>query len=82
MAEENLAAHRANGQKTQGPVTPKKMLKMKIDPTMCMKTKANMTNCPAKNRAFYRKMQQLLANRRQSRGLFGRKHTELVDDLG
>jgi hypothetical protein len=31
------------------------MLKMKIDPAMCMKTKARMTNCPAKNTLFTRK---------------------------
>jgi hypothetical protein len=31
------------------------MLKMEIDPAMCMKTKATMTKCPAKNTAFTRK---------------------------
>jgi hypothetical protein len=28
------------------------MLKMKIDPAMCMKTKKTMTKCPAKNTRF------------------------------
>ena len=35
------------------------MLKMKIDPTMCMKTLATVTQCHAKNTAFCRKTDQL-----------------------
>jgi hypothetical protein len=31
------------------------MLKMKIDPAMCMKTQEMMTKCPVKNTAFTRK---------------------------
>jgi hypothetical protein len=31
------------------------MLKMKIDPAMCMKTQETMTKCPAKNTLFTRK---------------------------
>jgi hypothetical protein len=31
------------------------MLKMKIDPTMCMKTQETMTKCPAQNNVFARK---------------------------
>ena len=38
------------------------MLKMKIDPAMCMKTQATTTKCPAINAAFYRKMHQLRNN--------------------
>jgi hypothetical protein len=31
------------------------MLKMKVDPGMCMKTKATMTQCPEKKQFFTRK---------------------------
>jgi predicted acetyltransferase len=35
------------------------MLKMEIDPTMCMKTQAAVTQCHAKNTASCRKADQL-----------------------
>jgi len=35
------------------------MLKMKIDPTMCMKTQESRPNCHAKNTPFCRKTRQL-----------------------
>jgi len=31
---------------------PKKMLKMKVDPEMCMKTKGRVTYCPNQYRTF------------------------------
>jgi hypothetical protein len=54
----------------------KKMLKMKDDPTMCMKTQAGMTKGPATNMAFYTKMHQLSEDRQQSVGLFGQRCTD------
>jgi hypothetical protein len=47
------------------------MLKMEIEPTMCMKTRGSMTKCPAENTAFHRKTQQLRGNRQESVGLYG-----------
>jgi hypothetical protein len=52
-----------------------KMLKMKVEPTMCMKTQAVATKCQAKDPAFYRKMQQLHGDRQQSVRLFGRRRS-------
>jgi hypothetical protein len=46
---------------------PLEVLKMKVDPVMCMKTQATMTKCPVKNTAFYRKMRQLSGNRQESK---------------
>ena len=47
------------------------MLKMKIDPTMFMKTHAKMTQCLAINPTFYTKMHQLHDNRQDLVGHFG-----------
>src|ERR1019366_8693220 len=41
---------------------PIRMLKMTVDPTMCMK-KAHNAKCHGKNAAFYTKMHQVLGNR-------------------
>jgi hypothetical protein len=41
---------------------PLEMLKMKIDPTMYMKTKESMTICHAIVQAIYKKMQELHVN--------------------
>jgi hypothetical protein len=38
---------------------PLEMVKMKVDPAMCMKTQAMVTKCHAKNTAFYTKMHEL-----------------------
>ena len=38
---------------------PLEMLKMKIDPIMCMKTKDTMTKCPANYMTFTKKMHEL-----------------------
>lgn len=40
----------------QGGALPIEMLKMKVDPGMCMKTQVTTTKCHAKNAAFCRKM--------------------------
>jgi hypothetical protein len=48
------------------------MLKMKIDPAMCMKTKAGRQNVHLFWSAFHTKMHQLSGNRRKSVGLRGR----------
>jgi hypothetical protein len=58
------------------------MLKMKIDPAMCMETQARMTKCPAKNRLFYTKTHQLRHNRQESPGLLGRKCTNCAINRG
>jgi hypothetical protein len=49
------------------------MLKMKVDPTMYMKTKASNHKMSIDGQAFYTKMQHLRDNRHQSVGLFGRE---------
>jgi hypothetical protein len=56
------------------------MLKMKVEPTMCMKTQAVMTKCRARKPAFYTKMYQLRGNQQQPVGRFGRscKHWAIV----
>ena len=51
----------------------KKMLKMKDEPTMCMKTQERMTRCRAIKPAFYTKMLPLHDHRQQSLGLIGSK---------
>jgi hypothetical protein len=47
---------------------PLEMLKMKIDPTMYMKTKASSDMMSIDGQAFYTKMQQFLDNLQQSAG--------------
>jgi hypothetical protein len=49
----------------------KKMLKMKDEPTMCMKTQAKMTKCIPKEQPFYSETHRLTDNLRESVGLFG-----------
>jgi hypothetical protein len=49
------------------------MLKMKDEPTMCMKTQERMTRCRAIKPAFYTKMLPLHDHRQQSLGLIGSK---------
>jgi hypothetical protein len=49
-----------------GGTLPLEMLKMKIDPTMYMKTKASSDKMSIDGQAFYTKMQQFLDNRQQS----------------
>ena len=51
---------------------PIKMLKMEIDPGMCMKTKGRLTKCPAKNTTLHKKMHQLHHNQQESSELIGR----------
>jgi hypothetical protein len=53
----------------------KKMLKMKIVPEKCMKTKGRMTKWPIINRAFVPGLRHFRENGRKSIGLFGRKCT-------
>ena len=57
----------SSGSETRGLTV--EMLKMKIDPTMCMKTQDRMTKCTPIGTAFYTKMQQFWDNRQQSAGL-------------
>ena len=49
----------------------KKMLKMKDDPTMSMKTQDTVTNCPSKNTAFCTKMHPWGDNQQESKGRLG-----------
>ncbi len=51
------------------------MLKMKIDPGMCMKTKASVTKQPIIKRASWPKIHEFRKNGRPSIGLLGRKRT-------
>jgi hypothetical protein len=44
------------------------MLKMKIDPTMYMKTKGRMTQCPKISTTFWPRMHRFCDNGRQSMG--------------
>ena len=46
---------------------PKEMLKMKIDPTMCMKTKERVTKWTTICRAFWLKMHELRGNSGRNR---------------
>jgi hypothetical protein len=52
---------------------PVEMLKIKIDPTMYMKTKARMTICHAISQALYQKMQELQVKFTVKRKFFGKK---------
>jgi hypothetical protein len=49
----------------------KKMLKMKDEPTMSMKTKASMTKCIPKERPFCSETHRLSDDLRKSVGLIG-----------
>jgi len=55
---------------------PKEMLKMKIDPTMCMKTKERVTKWTTICRAFWPKIHRFRDNGRQSSRLLGRECTD------
>jgi hypothetical protein len=49
------------------------MLKMKVEPTMCMKTQKTMTKCHANNPVFCGKMHRTTGSQRKSVGIVGRK---------
>ena len=51
MGERGISSPSATGRFLLGKLT-KEMLKMKIEPTMCMKTKEGVTNCLAKMQRF------------------------------
>jgi hypothetical protein len=55
------------------PTYTKKMLKMKVDPTMCMKTKARLKKWMKIHRAFRQKMHGLGDKSRQASRLFAEK---------
>jgi hypothetical protein len=57
---------------------PLEMLKMKIDPTMCMKTQKTVTKCHPKNPVLCGKTHRTSGNRRKSVELAGRKCTDYV----
>ena len=50
--EVSIAEAEAEGEEPRGGEQRKKMLKTKIDPTMCMKTKRRMTICPKQMATF------------------------------
>ena len=64
------------GKSKAGGRDPIKMLKMKIDPEMYMKTKGRVTRLPLIIRAFVPGLHHFYKNRQQSIGLLGRKCTD------
>jgi hypothetical protein len=58
------------------------MLKMKIDPAICMKTQEIVTTYPIIGRAFWPKIHRFRDNGRQSIGLFGRTCADYAINQG
>jgi len=58
--------------------SPLEMLKMKVDPAMCMKTQATMTKCHAIKTPFYRNLPPLCVNRQKSVGFWPKMHSQTI----